>query len=138
MPLVLYILFALSFLPILMAVTGAVLRFKGPEGLDNHYPRLQQARMSGLGARANGAQANSWEALLVFLTVVFIAHASGYPLSGLDNVAMAFFGLRVVYCVLYLADLAWWRTAAFAASMVCCMVVVYLAASFQGQGQQGA
>jgi uncharacterized MAPEG superfamily protein len=134
MPIVLYVLFALSFIPILMAATGVVLRIKQFGRLDNNYPRLQQAEMRGVGARVNGAQANSWEALVVFLLVVFIAHAAGLPLSALNNVAIAFLALRLLYCALYVIDWAWPRTAVFAMSMLCCMYIFYLAASHVGNG----
>jgi len=33
---------------------------------DNHYPRSQQARLTGFGARALAAHQNSFESLIIF------------------------------------------------------------------------
>lgn len=132
MPLVLKTLFALTFVPILLSAVGVVVRIRTFGRLDNNHPRLQQAELRGFGARVHGAHANSWEALLIFLTVVFIAHACGVPLAALDTVAVAFLVLRIVYCALYLGDLAWPRTGVFAAGMACCLYIVYLAATQAG------
>ena len=43
-------------------------------GYDNHEPRAWLARQSGAAARANAAQANSFEALPFFMGAVIIAH----------------------------------------------------------------
>ena len=47
-------------------VTGAA-RSKQFGKADNKLPRLQQAQLTGFGARAHGAQMNAWEALAVFV-----------------------------------------------------------------------
>lgn len=129
MPTILYVLFALSFFPILLSMAGGVMRVRQFGRLDNHYPRLQQAEMRGLGARVNAAQANAWEALVIFTLVVVIAHASGLPLALADVPALLFLVLRVIYALCYLANWAWPRSAAFALGMMCCLYIVYLSAT---------
>src|SRR5690606_17015043 len=105
MPLVLYSLFALALFPILMAWIGAYFRVKEFGRFDNNHPRQQQSQLTGAGARAIGAQANSWEALQVFTVVVFIAYVAGVDLASLDQVSLLFLALRALYALLSLMTL---------------------------------
>lgn len=82
-----------------------------------------------MGARAHGAQMNAWETLTVYTATCFIAYAAGLDLASLDTIALAFIGFRVLHAVLYLADLAWFRSTAYVLSMSCCLYIVYLAAN---------
>lgn len=75
-------------------------------GYDNHDPRAWLARQTGRRARANAAQANSFEALPLFIGAVIIAHQLGAPQGRIDLLAGLWIGLRVAYIVLYLADRA--------------------------------
>ncbi|KGD65588.1 hypothetical protein Y5S_00812 [Alcanivorax nanhaiticus] len=126
---ILYVLFAISFLPILLAWAGVYFRIKQFKRFDNHHPRQQQAALEGAGARTQAAQANAWEALIVFTMVCFIAYASGLDLNRLDGVAFLYLVARVLHPILYIANLAWWRSAVYAVGMGCCLYIVFLAAS---------
>lgn len=75
-------------------------------GYDNHNPRAWLARQGDWRARANAAQANSFEALPLFMAAVIIAHQVGANQMRLDLLAFLFVVLRVVYVFLYVADLA--------------------------------
>jgi uncharacterized MAPEG superfamily protein len=75
-------------------------------GYDNHNPRDWLARQGDWRARANAAQANSFEALPLFMAAVIIAHQVGANQMRLDLLAFLFVVLRVVYVFLYVADLA--------------------------------
>ena len=126
---ILYVLFAISFLPIFLAWVGVYFRIKQFRHFDNYHPRQQQAALEGAGARTQAAQANAWEALIVFTMVCFIAYASGLDLNRLDGVALLYLATRVLHPVLYIANLAWLRSGVFAVGMGCCLYIVYLAAS---------
>lgn len=128
------ILVALTFLPYFMSATALLLRRRQFGQIDNHYPRLQQAELRGVGARVHGAQANCWEALILFSVVVVIAHIAGLPLAKLDTVAIVFLGARLVYCAMYILDWAWARTGAFAAGILCCVYILYLVLTFGPKG----
>ena len=80
-------------------------------GYDNHDPRRWLARQTDWKARANAAQANSFEALPFFIGAVLIAHQLGMQQPRLDVLAFVFVLLRVVYILLYLADQANARSA---------------------------
>lgn len=129
MPTILYVLFAISFLPILLAWAGVYFRIKQFEHFDNHHPRQQQVALEGAGARTQAAQANAWEALIVFTMVCFIAHTTGLDLNRLDGVALLYLATRLLHPILYIANLARLRSGVFALGMGCCLYIVYLAAS---------
>lgn len=129
MPTILYVLFAISFLPFVMAWTAIYFRLKQFGKFDNHHPRQQQAALTGMGGRVQAAQANAWEALMLFTMVCFIAYASGLDLDRLDGVALLFLASRILHPILYIANLAWFRSGVFVVGMGCCLYIVYLAAS---------
>lgn len=70
----------------------------------NHDPRAWLAAQTGWRARANAAQANSFEALPFFIGAVIIAHQLGVPQARLDLLACAFIVLRLAYIALYVGD----------------------------------
>lgn len=78
---------------------------------DNADPRGWLAKQSGVAARANAAQANSWEALIVFAPAVLTAQLAQAPTSWVDALAVTFVVSRVIYVGVYLADLAALRSA---------------------------
>ena len=88
----------------LLAKAGAM-----PRG-GNRDPRAWLAAQSGWRARANAAQANSFEGLPFFIGAVIIAHQLGAPQARLDQLACAFIVLRLAYIALYLGDKAMARS----------------------------
>ena len=75
-------------------------------GFDNNDPRAWLARQTDWRARANAAQANSFEALPLFIGAVIIAHQLGAYQPRLDLLAIIYVALRMVYIMLYVANLA--------------------------------
>ena len=80
-------------------------------GYDNHDPRAWLARQTDWHARANAAQANSFEALPFFIGAVVIAHQLAAPQARVDILAMLFVTLRVIYIAMYVAGLPGIRSA---------------------------
>jgi uncharacterized MAPEG superfamily protein len=74
-------------------------------GFDNHNPRAWLARQTDWQARANAAQANTFEALPFFIGAVIIAHQLGAGQTSLDILAVLFITLRIIYVAMYVADL---------------------------------
>jgi uncharacterized MAPEG superfamily protein len=70
-------------------------------GYDNHNPRAWLARQGDWRARANAAQANSFEALPFFIGAVIIAHQHGAYQTRLDLLALILVVLRFVFMFLY-------------------------------------
>ena len=80
-------------------------------GYDNHDPRGWLAAQTDWHARANAAQANSFEALPFFIGAVVIAHQLGAPQARLDILAVLFVTLRIIYIAMYVAGLPTVRSA---------------------------
>lgn len=96
--------------------------------LDNNHPRLQQARLTGAGARALAASANAFEALAVYVPAVLVAHlvAPGSTLA--PKLAVAWVILRVAHGAAYLANNAALRTLFFALATFCSLGFYLIAA----------
>lgn len=86
-------------------------------GFDNHEPRAWLARQTDWQARANAAQANSFEALPFFIGAVIIAHQLGAWQSRLDILAVLFVTLRIIYIAMYVAGLPMIRSTIWALAL---------------------
>lgn len=90
-------------------------------GFDNVHPRDWLARQTDWRARANAAQANSFEALPFFIGAVIIAHQLGAHQARLDILAFLFVVLRMLYIMMYVSGMGTARTvvwfAAFAVNI---------------------
>lgn len=75
-------------------------------GYDNENPRAWLARQTDWRARANAAQANSFEALPFFIGAVIIAHQLGAHQARLDILAFLFVVLRILYIMMYVSGMA--------------------------------
>jgi uncharacterized MAPEG superfamily protein len=75
-------------------------------GYDNHHPRAQQAALTGWGARAVAAHQNGFETFAPFAAAVLVAHVTGAAAGAVNLLAVVFVVSRVVYMILYIADLA--------------------------------
>lgn len=110
-----------ALLPYVCAVLAKSRGFgKSPRegGYDNHNPRAWLARQTDWHARANAAQANSFEALPLFIGAVIIAHQLGAPQTRLDILALLFVTLRVIYIAMYVAGLPTVRSAIWALGLM--------------------
>lgn len=93
-------------------------------GYNNAHPRVQQAQLTGFGARAAAAHNNSFEALLVFGIAVLAALITQHITQTTEYLAIAFIALRIVYNVLYLANLALLRSTVWALGLVCSLTIL--------------
>jgi uncharacterized MAPEG superfamily protein len=87
-------------------------------GFDNNNPRAWLAQQGDWRARANAAQANTFEALPFFFAAVIIAHQLQAAQARLDISAILFVFLRMAYVIMYLADLAKARSVIWALALL--------------------
>lgn len=111
-----------------LAKAGALRKGQGAGGYDNHHPRAWLAQLSGWPARANAAQANTFEALPFFIGAVVIAHQLGAAQGTLDALAVAFVLLRMAYVALYVADKAGLRSVVWGAALLVNIALLLLGA----------
>lgn len=97
-------------------------------GYDNRDPRAWLARQQGHRARANAAQANSFEALPLFIVAVLVAQHHEATQTTVDQLALAFIALRLLYIGFYVADLAVARSLAWLAGVAACLGIFFSAA----------
>lgn len=119
---------AAAMLPILCAGIAKWGTFKTPRrdgGYDNHDPRAWLARQTNWRARANAAQANSFEALPFFIGAVIIAHQLQAAQTRLDVLAFLFVVARLMYIVMYLADMATPRSIAWTIGLVLNVAILF-------------
>ena len=95
-------------------------------GFDNHNPRAWLARQTDWRARANAAQANTFEALPFFFAAVIIAHQLQARQTALDILAFLFIVLRMAYIMMYVADMAKTRTALWAMAVFINIAILFL------------
>jgi len=92
---------------------------------DNRDPRGWLAKQDNPRAhRANSAQLNSYEAFAPFAAAVLMAQFAAVDPQRIAWLAIAFVVFRIVHGVLYVADLARWRSLAWAAGYVCVVALM--------------
>jgi uncharacterized MAPEG superfamily protein len=97
-------------------------------GYDNRDPRAWLARQEGYRARANAAQANSFEALPLFIVAVLVAQRHQAPQTTVDLLALAFIALRLAYIGLYVGNRAAARSIVWLAGVATCVAIFFSAA----------
>ncbi|MEC7119217.1 MAG: MAPEG family protein [Pseudomonadota bacterium] len=96
---------------------------------DNQNPRLMLAKLpNGLAARAHAAQLNSFETLPVFLAAVLMAQYMIVPQAVINNLAIAYVLLRVLYGIAYLANWASFRSVIWFLGLACPILLFVSAA----------
>lgn len=85
--------------------------------------------MSGVSARANAAQQNSYEVFPVFAAAVIIAHLTGNASqSTIDTWAILFIISRIVFCLCYISDKALLRSLVWGFGLLC-IIVLFISAA---------
>ncbi|WP_295680688.1 MAPEG family protein [uncultured Nevskia sp.] len=115
-----------AYLP--LAWTGMAKFGAGGKDFDNAAPRVMLAKLDGWRQRANWAQLNGFEAFPPFAAAVIIAHLLAVPQARIDLLAMAFIAARVVYGILYLANLPSLRSLAWMIATGC-VVALFVSAA---------
>ena len=101
-----------------IAKYGTFSKSRRDGGYDNHNPRAWLAKQTDWRARANAAQANTFEALPFFFAAVIIAHQLQARQTVVDILALMFVFLRMAYVLMYVADMAKTRSAMWAAALL--------------------
>ncbi|HHU93520.1 MAG TPA: hypothetical protein GXX62_00300 [Alcaligenaceae bacterium] len=102
------------FLAALLPFVAAVSAKLGGENFSNHTPREWLAKQSGWRARANAAQANTFEALPLFYAALLYAHFNGGSPELIQWYAMAWLLFRLAYLAAYIMDKATLRSLCWA------------------------
>lgn len=113
MPIAIWCILAAAILPILSAFPA-----KFSKDFDNANPRNPDYWRDGFRARAQAAQANGFEAFPFFAVSVFVAMSQGASPYWIDQLAVLFILLRLIYVFCYWTDRSNPRSLAWAASFI--------------------
>jgi uncharacterized MAPEG superfamily protein len=111
---------ALTFVQMLMAVTGATLQVGLPMLAGN---REAVPAFGGWVGRAQRAHHNMLESLVLFAALVLIAVVTNKTNSTTLLGAQLFFWARLAYAVVYVAGIPWLRTAVWFVSVIGLIVI---------------
>jgi uncharacterized MAPEG superfamily protein len=106
---------ALTFVLVLIAVSGATLEVGLPKLAGN---REGLPEMTGWAGRAARAHRNMLESLILFAILVIVAHIAGVRNEMTLLGAQLFFWGRVAHAITYIAGIPWLRTAVWSVSVV--------------------
>ncbi|HUR90740.1 MAG TPA: MAPEG family protein [Ramlibacter sp.] len=94
-------------------------------GFDNADPRAWLAKQTDWQARANSAQANTFEALPFFIGAVIIAHQLNASQGIVDILAVIFVTLRIMYVAMYVGGLPMARSGIWALALVVNVAILF-------------
>lgn len=121
MAMALWILLIAVFLPIVCAGIG---KANGSSRYDNRNPREWFAQQQGRAARANAAQANSWEALAMYSAALLAAFVGDVDSQSVALYAGVFLLARILYIYCYVSDRATWRSLAWSLGFLACLALI--------------
>jgi len=126
----LWCLLIVAVLPYVLSFSSSYFKMQQFGSIDNKHPRIQAARLEGVGARAYGAQQNAWEALGFFTAVLVVLHFANPEAakgSTAANLSLVFLATRVVHPILYLANLDILRSLVFLIGLGCGIALLWIA-----------
>lgn len=114
---IIYLILIACLLPYVFAILAKVLG--GFKAEDNQNPRDFLAHTTGLAARANAVQQNSFESLPLFIAAVLIAEYLVVAQFIIMMFGIAYIVLRIIYGICYLANWSTLRSVVWVMSMAC-------------------
>ena len=99
------VLAILVVLPIAMALITIPVRIKQLSYMDLNSPRQQATELTGIGQRLVHAQANAWEALVIYLATLFLVDQYRVEPSELTTCALVYLAARIMHPIFYVANL---------------------------------
>ena len=111
----------------ILPLVAAGIAKAGAKDYNNHDPRAWMSQLTGRRARADAAQANSFEAFPFFAAGVLLALQAGVQAHLVDVLAIVFVLARVIYIACYVADRASLRSLFWALGYLCVLGLYVLA-----------
>ncbi|QHS11152.1 MAPEG family protein [Sinimarinibacterium sp. NLF-5-8] len=123
MTIALWCVLAAAFLHLPFAIAA-----KSGKGFSNARPRAYLEALEGWRQRAQWTQLNSLENFPIFAAAVIICHLLAGANDSANLLALAFVALRLVYGLLYIANLATLRSLTWMAAQACVVGLFVIAA----------
>ena len=95
---------------------------------DNQNPREFLAKTTGMAARANAVQQNSFESLPLFIAAILMAEYMVVQQTVIMTFGMAYIVFRIMYGICYLANWATLRSIVWLLSLLCpiCLLILVI------------
>ena len=114
---VIYLILIACLLPYISTIIAKVA--SGFKIKDNQNPREFLAKSTGLAARANAVQQNSFESLPLFIASILMAEYMVVPQYMVMMLGIAYIVLRIIYAICYFCNLSTLRSVIWLLSMAC-------------------
>ena len=121
---IIYLILIACLLPYVFAMIAK--KTAGFKAKDNQHPRDFLAKTTGLAARANAAQQNSFESLPLFIAAILMAEYMVISQTVIMTCGMAYIVLRILYGICYLANWATLRSIVWLLSLLCPILLLVL------------
>lgn len=121
---IVYLIIIACLLPYVFAVVAKMAG--GFKREDNQNPREFLAKTTGLAARANAVQQNSFESLPLFIAAVLMAEYMVIPQVVVMMFGIAYIVLRIIYGICYLANWAMLRSIVWMLSLLCPICILLM------------
>ena len=121
---IIYLILIACLLPYVFAMIPK--KTAGFKAKDNQHPRDFLAKTTGLAARANAAQQNSFESLPLFIAAILMAEYMVISQTVIMTFGMAYIVLRILYGICYLANWATLRSIVWLLSLLCPILLLVL------------
>ncbi len=127
---IVYLILAACLMPYIFAIIAK--KAGGFKAKDNQNPREFLAKTTGLAARANAAQQNSFESLPLFIAAVLMAEYMVVPQSVTMTFGIAYLVFRIGFGVCYLANWSTLRSIFWLLSLLCPVALLLLIIKITG------
>ncbi|MBJ9986440.1 MAPEG family protein [Acinetobacter sp. S40] len=114
---IIYLILAACLLPYVFTIIAKL--SGGFKAKDNQNPRQFLAQSTGIAARANAAQQNSFESLPLFIAAILMAEYMVIPQNIIMTFGLAYLVLRILYGICYFINWATLRSIIWLLSMLC-------------------
>ncbi len=121
---IIMIILAACFLPYVFSTIARI--SSGYQAKQHGNLRDYLAQSTGLAARANAVQQNSFEGLPLFLTAVLVADYLVVPATYIIILGIAYLVLRVIYGICYLANWSNMRSIIWLLATLCPVALLVL------------
>ena len=127
---IVYLILAACLMPYVFAIIAK--QAGGFKAKDNQNPREFLAKKTGLAARANAAQQNSFESLPLFIAAVLLAEYMVVPQSVVMTFGIAYLVFRVCFGLCYLVNWATLRSIFWLLSLLCSVTLLIMVIRISG------
>lgn len=121
---IIYLILIACLLPYVFTIIAKV--SGGFSAADNQNPRDFLAKTTGLSARANAVQQNSFESLPLFIAAVLMAEYMVVSQHLIMMLGIAYIILHIIYGICYLANISALRSIIWFLSMACPIILLLL------------